>query len=222
MRDSARGTPYPLTPRAPLSASATSLPRPGGTMAHASAGAIVARNTDVEGVHSPTWYCRRRPDRVLLQRLHARRRRMWRPSFRLSRRALPGDQPRYRREIGDSAIPADGLEMKTASRRIHRSARSSASIRRACRRLHRLDGRLRTPKRSAFSPRTEKLVLMTLLLPGVAGGRRVRRSHTCHFSFLTVRHLKRLVPDAGNVFRLLLERSRRGQDSSASDADRTA
>ena len=84
--------------------------------------AIVPRDVEVDGVklhymtagHGPT---------VILLHGYAETSRMWTPilpllaeRFRVIAPDLPG--------IGDSAIPADGLDMKTAAIRIHALARS--------------------------------------------------------------------------------------------------
>ncbi len=164
-----------------LSASATIAPASGGTMAHASAGTIVARDADVEGVRLHYLTAGAGPTVVLLHG-YTQTSRMWRPiipllaeRFRVIAPDLPG--------IGDSAIPADGLEMKTAARRIHALARS-LGVEKARVVGHDIGLMVAYAYAAQFPTETEKLVLMDAFLPGVAGWEAVYDDpNTWHFRF---------------------------------------
>jgi pimeloyl-ACP methyl ester carboxylesterase len=80
--------------------------------------------------------------------------------FRVIAPDLPG--------IGESAIPADGLDMKTSAIRIHALARS-LGITKARVVGHDIGLMVAYAYAAQFPAETEKLVLMDAFLPGVAG-----------------------------------------------------
>jgi pimeloyl-ACP methyl ester carboxylesterase len=107
------------------------------------------------------------PATVILLHGYAETSRMWRPlipqlaaKFRVIAPDLPG--------IGDSAIPADGLDMKTAAIRIHALAKS-LGITKARVVGHDIGLMVAYAYAAQFPAETEKLVLMDAFLPGVAG-----------------------------------------------------
>jgi pimeloyl-ACP methyl ester carboxylesterase len=127
---------------------------------------IVSHDTEVSGVklhymtagHGPT---------VILLHGYAETSRMWRPimpllaeRFTVIAPDLPG--------IGDSAIPVDGLDMKTAAIRIHALARS-LGVDKARVVGHDIGLMVAYAYAALFPAETEKLVVMDAFLPGVAG-----------------------------------------------------
>src|ERR1700680_1939846 len=143
--------------------------------------AIVPRDVEVDGVklhymtagHGPT---------VILLHGYAETSRMWTPilpllaeRFRVIAPDLPG--------IGDSAIPADGLDMKTAAIRIHSLARSLAV---AKTRVvgHDIGLMVAYAYAAQFPAEVEKLVLMDAFLPGVDGWEAIYNNPAIwHFRF---------------------------------------
>ncbi len=104
---------------------------------------------------------------VILLHGYAETSRMWTPilpllaqRFTVSAPDLPG--------IGDSAIPADGLDMKTAAIRIHELVRS-LGIDKARVVGHDIGLMVAYAYAAQFPAETEKLVVMDAFLPGVAG-----------------------------------------------------
>ncbi len=104
---------------------------------------------------------------VILLHGYAETSRMWTPilpllaqRFTVIAPDLPG--------IGDSAIPADGLDMKTAAIRIHELVRS-LGIDKARVVGHDIGLMVAYAYATQFSAETEKLVVMDAFLPGVAG-----------------------------------------------------
>src|ERR1700730_2126964 len=104
---------------------------------------------------------------VILLHGYAETSRMWRPliprlaeKFTVIAPDLPG--------IGDSEIPRDGLDMKTAAARIHALARS-LGIEKARVVGHDIGLMVAYAYAAQFPAETEKLVLMDAFLPGVAG-----------------------------------------------------
>src|SRR5207248_2534936 len=104
---------------------------------------------------------------VILLHGYAETSRMWRPlipllaeRFTVIAPDLPG--------IGESAIPADGLDMKTAAIRIHALAKSLA-IEKARVVGHDIGLMVAYAYAAQFPAETEKLVLMDAFLPGVNG-----------------------------------------------------
>src|SRR5579871_4077828 len=93
--------------------------------------------------------------------------RMWRPlieklkdKFKVIAPDLPG--------IGDSDIPKDGADMKTAAMRIHALAKS-LGVSNACVVGHDIGLMVAYAYAAQFSAETEKLVVMDAFLPGVQG-----------------------------------------------------
>jgi pimeloyl-ACP methyl ester carboxylesterase len=107
---------------------------------------------------------------------------MWRPlmpvlaeRFTVIAPDLPG--------IGDSAIPADGLDMKTAAIRIHALARS-LGIQKARVVGHDIGLMVAYAYAAQFPAEVEKLVVMDAFLPGVGGWEAVYNNPSLwHFRF---------------------------------------
>jgi pimeloyl-ACP methyl ester carboxylesterase len=104
---------------------------------------------------------------VILLHGYTQTSRMWRPiipvlaeKFTVIAPDLPG--------IGDSGIPSDGLDMKTAAARIHSLARS-LGIEKARVVGHDIGLMVAYAYAAQFPAETEKLVLMDAFLPGVPG-----------------------------------------------------
>src|SRR6202165_2877797 len=104
---------------------------------------------------------------VILLHGYAETSRMWRPliprlaeKFTVIAPDLPG--------IGDSEIPRDGLDMKSAAARIHALARS-LGIEKARVVGHDIGLMVAYAYAAQFPAETEKLVVMDAFLPGVAG-----------------------------------------------------
>jgi pimeloyl-ACP methyl ester carboxylesterase len=108
--------------------------------------------------------------------------RMWRPIIpMLSRKfmVIAPDLP----GIGDSSIPADGLDMKTAAIRIHALVKS-LGIQKAEVVGHDIGLMVAYAYAAQFPAETEKLALMDAPLPGVAGWEEVYNSpNFWHFRF---------------------------------------
>jgi pimeloyl-ACP methyl ester carboxylesterase len=149
--------------------------------AAASDNTIVSRNATVEGValhyltagHGPT---------VVLIHGYAETSRMWRPlilklaeRFTVIAPDLPG--------IGDSAIPADGLDMKTAAIHIHALARSLGA-QNAEVVGHDIGLMVAYAYAAQFPAEVTKLVVMDAFLPGMAGWEAVYNNPAIwHFRF---------------------------------------
>ena len=136
------------------------------TFAAASDGAIASRNATVEGVSLHYLTAGHGPMVVLIHG-YAETSRMWRPlipkladRFTVIAPDLPG--------IGDSTIPADGLDMKTAAIRIHALARSLGA-QNAEVVGHDIGLMVAYAYAAQFAAETEKLVVLDAFLPGVAG-----------------------------------------------------
>jgi pimeloyl-ACP methyl ester carboxylesterase len=127
---------------------------------------IASHSTTVEGVklhylttgHGPT---------VILLHGYTQTSRMWKPiiptlaeKFTVIAPDLPG--------IGDSEIPAVGLDMKMAAIRIHALARSMG-VQKAIVVGHDIGLMVAYAYAAQFTAETEKLVVMDAFLPGVAG-----------------------------------------------------
>lgn len=104
---------------------------------------------------------------VILLHGYTQTSRMWRPiipllsqKFTVIAPDLPG--------IGDSDIPADGLDMKTAAIRVHQLAKS-LGIGKARVVGHDIGLMVAYAYAAQFPAETEKLVVMDAFLPGVAG-----------------------------------------------------
>ena len=152
--------------------------------AHAAAAeAIVidSRNATVEGVSLHYLTAGHGPMVVLIHG-YAETSRMWRPlivklagRFTVIAPDLPG--------IGDSAIPADGLDMKTAALRVHALARSLGAEKAEVV-GHDIGLMVAYAYAAQFPAETAKLVVMDAFLPGVAGWEEVYNNpHIWHFRF---------------------------------------
>jgi pimeloyl-ACP methyl ester carboxylesterase len=134
--------------------------------ADGSAGAIESRSAEVDGVKLHYLKAGQGPALILLHG-YAETSRMWRPilpllaeRFTVIAPDLPG--------IGDSAIPANGLDMKTSAVRIHSLARSLA-VEKARVVGHDIGLMVAYAYAAQYPSEVEKLVLMDAFLPGVAG-----------------------------------------------------
>ncbi len=149
--------------------------------ASAQSQAIVSRTSQVDGVklhyltagHGPA---------VILLHCYTQTSRMWRPiipllaaKFTVIAPDLPG--------IGDSEIPADGLDMKTAAIRIH-SLVKSLGVGKARVVGHDIGLMVAYAYAAQFPSETEKLVVLDAFLPGVAGWENVYNNPGIwHFRF---------------------------------------
>ena len=127
---------------------------------------ILARTADIEGLELKYLEAGQGPA-VLLLHGYAETSRMWRPvmpllakQFTVIAPDLPG--------IGDSEIPADGLDMKSAAIRIHALVRS-LGIQKARVVGHDIGLMVAYGYAALFPSEVEKLVLMDAFLPGVEG-----------------------------------------------------
>ncbi len=139
---------------------------PGIARAAAQDDAILSRTVDVDGVKLHYLAAGHGPAVILLHG-YTQTSRMWRPiipllaaKFTVVAPDLPG--------IGDSSIPADGLDMKTAAIRIHALAKS-LHIDKARVVGHDIGLMVAYAYAAQFPAETEKLVVMDAFLPGVAG-----------------------------------------------------
>ena len=129
-------------------------------------GAIVSRKAMVENVKLHYLTAGQGPGVILLHG-YTQTSRMWRSitpllaeKFTVIAPDLPG--------IGDSAIPKDGLDMKSAAIRIHSLIRS-IGIEKARVVGHDIGLMVAYAYAAQFPTETEKLVLMDAFLPGIAG-----------------------------------------------------
>jgi pimeloyl-ACP methyl ester carboxylesterase len=150
-------------------------------MAQTETGGIVSHDAEAGGVklhyltagHGPT---------VILIHGYAETSRMWRPlipllakKFTVIAPDLPG--------IGDSEIPKDGLDMKTAAIRIHELAKS-LGVQKARVVGHDIGLMVAYAYAAQFSAETEKLAVMDAFLPGVEGWEAVYNNPSIwHFRF---------------------------------------
>jgi len=125
---------------------------------------IASRTADVDGVRLHYLAAGKGPALILLHG-YAETSRMWKPimpvlaeRFTVIAPDLPG--------IGDSAIPADGMDMKTAASRIHALARS-LGVAKAKVVGHDIGLMVAYAYAAQFPREVEKLVLMDAFLPGV-------------------------------------------------------
>src|ERR1700736_6003339 len=142
---------------------------------------IVSRTAEVDGVqlhyltagHGPT---------VILLHGYTQTSRMWKPiipllaeRFTVIAPDLPG--------IGDSGIPANGLDMKTSAIRIHALARS-VGVEKARVVGHDIGLMVAYAYAAQFPAEVEKLVVMDAFLPGVAGWEPIYNDpNVWHFRF---------------------------------------
>jgi pimeloyl-ACP methyl ester carboxylesterase len=127
---------------------------------------IVARDAEVGGVKIHYLTSGKGPAVILLHG-YTQTSRMWRPiipllagKFTVIAPDLPG--------IGDSGIPKDGLDMKTAAIRIHALAKS-LGLEKARVVGHDIGLMVAYAYAAMYPDEVEKLVLMDAFLPGVAG-----------------------------------------------------
>ena len=145
--------------------------------------------------------------------------RMWRPlidklkdKFTVIAPDLPG--------IGDSDIPKDGCDMKTAAIRIHALAKS-IGVTKACVVGHDIGLMVAYAYAAQFSAEVEKLVVMDAFLPGVQGWELAyNNDNMWHFRFhgptpeALVKDTKRSISrSSGTIWRLT--RSARSQQPTA-------
>jgi pimeloyl-ACP methyl ester carboxylesterase len=129
-------------------------------------GAVSSRTAEVEGVKLHYLRAGHGPAVILLHG-YTQTSLMWKPIFPILAEQftviapdLPG--------IGDSEIPADGLDMKTTAIRIHALAKS-LGIEKARVVGHDIGLMVAYAYAAQFPAETEKLVVMDAFLPGVAG-----------------------------------------------------
>ena len=143
--------------------------------------AIASRMEDVDGVRLHYLTAGKGPAVILLHG-YAETSRMWRPilpvlaeRFTVIAPDLPG--------IGDSAIPADGLDMKSAAMRIHGLARK-LGVEKARVVGHDIGLMVAYAYAAEFPTETEKLAVMDAFLPGVEGWEPIYNSPDYwHFRF---------------------------------------
>jgi pimeloyl-ACP methyl ester carboxylesterase len=142
------------------------LPQKGIAQTEAASATIVARDARVDGVKLHYLKAGHGPALILLHG-YTQTSRMWRPiipllaqKFTVIAPDLPG--------IGDSSIPADGLDMKTSAIRIHALAKS-LGIQKASVVGHDIGLMVAYAYAAQFPAEMEKLVLMDAFLPGVPG-----------------------------------------------------
>jgi pimeloyl-ACP methyl ester carboxylesterase len=128
--------------------------------------AIVSRMSQVDGIKLHYLTAGHGPAVILLHG-YTQTSRMWRPiipllaaKFTVIAPDLPG--------IGDSDIPADGLDMKTAAIRIHALAKSRG-VEKARVVGHDIGLMVAYAYAAQFPSETEKLIVLDAFLPGVAG-----------------------------------------------------
>jgi pimeloyl-ACP methyl ester carboxylesterase len=154
---------------------------PALAQAPASGNAIISRTADVEGTKLHYLTAGHGPAVILLHG-YTQTSRMWRPlipqlagRFTVIAPDLPG--------IGDSDIPKDGLDMKTAAIRIHALARS-LGVSKAQVVGHDIGLMVAYAYATQFPSEVEKLVVMDAFLPGVAGWETAYDDpHMWHFRF---------------------------------------
>jgi pimeloyl-ACP methyl ester carboxylesterase len=135
--------------------------------AQSAAGEIVSRSAVVEGVKLHYLTAGQGTSVVLLLHGYAETSRMWKPlipllakKYKVIAPDLPG--------IGDSDIPANGLDMKNAATRIHALVKS-LGVEKARVVGHDIGLMVAYAYAAQFPAETEKLVVMDAFLPGVAG-----------------------------------------------------
>ncbi|MGH8093256.1 MAG: alpha/beta fold hydrolase [Chthoniobacterales bacterium] len=142
---------------------------------------IISRRAVVDGVQLHYLTAGHGPALLLLHG-YAETSRMWKPimprlaeKFTVIAPDLPG--------IGDSAIPANGLDMKTSAIRIHALARK-LGVEKARVVGHDIGLMVAYAYAAQFPTETEKLVVMDAFLPGVAGWEAIYNDpNIWHFRF---------------------------------------
>ena len=142
---------------------------------------IVSRTAEIDGVQLHYMTAGRGPTLILLHG-YAETSRMWKPiipllaeRFTVIAPDLPG--------IGDSGIPANGLDMKTSAIRIHALARS-LGVEKARVVGHDIGLMVAYAYAARFPTEVEKLVVMDAFLPGVPGWEAIYNApNIWHFRF---------------------------------------
>src|SRR5438552_3602429 len=142
---------------------------------------IASRTAEIDGVQLHYLTAGHGPAVILLHG-YAETSRMWRPiipllaeKFTVIAPDLPG--------IGDSAIPADKIDMKTSASRIHALVRS-LGVEKARGVGHDIGLMVAYAYATQFRAETEKLVVMDAFLPGVAGWEAIYNApNVWHFRF---------------------------------------
>src|SRR5712691_8383738 len=143
--------------------------------------AIASRTSKVDG-HKLHYLMAGRGPAVVLLHGYTQTSRMWKPiipllaeKFTVIAPDLPG--------IGDSEIPTDGLDLKTAAMRIHALAKS-LGVEKARVVGHDIGLMAAYAYAAQFPAETEKLVVMDAFLPGVEGWEKVYNNPAIwHFRF---------------------------------------
>jgi pimeloyl-ACP methyl ester carboxylesterase len=142
---------------------------------------IVSKDAEVDGIKLHYLIVGHGPTLILLHG-YTQTSLMWRPIMpRLAERftVIAPDLP----GIGDSAIPAEGMDMKTAAIRIHDLARS-LNVQKAEVVGHDIGLMVAYAYAAQFPTEVEKLVVMDAFLPGVDGWEAVYNSPSLwHFRF---------------------------------------
>jgi len=154
---------------------------PTTTYAQAIDKSIASRTAEIDGVHLHYLTAGHGPAVILLHG-YAETSRMWKPiipllaeRFTVIAPDLPG--------IGDSGIPANGIDMKTSANRIHALVRS-LGIEKARVVGHDIGLMVAYAYATQFPAETEKLVVMDAFLPGVPGWEAIYNAPTVwHFRF---------------------------------------
>lgn len=141
---------------------------------------ILMHNAEIDGLRMH-YMTAGQGDAVILLHGYAETSLMWRPimpvlaeRFMVIAPDLPG--------IGDSAIPKDGMDMKTAAIRIHDLVRS-LGIKKARVVGHDIGLMVAYAYAAQFPGEVEKLVVMDAFLPGVDGWEEVYNGPDWHFRF---------------------------------------
>jgi pimeloyl-ACP methyl ester carboxylesterase len=142
---------------------------------------IASRTADIDGVKLHYLMAGRGPTVILLHG-YAETSRMWRAiipllaeKFTVIAPDLPG--------IGDSAIPANGIDMKSSASRIHALARS-LGVEKTRVVGHDIGLMVAYAYATQFPAETEKLVVMDAFLPGVPGWEAIYNApNVWHFRF---------------------------------------
>jgi pimeloyl-ACP methyl ester carboxylesterase len=151
------------------------------TPAEGAAKEFVSRDAEIEGVRIHYTVGGHGAPLILLHG-YAQTSRMWTPilpvlgeDFKVIAPDLPG--------IGDSSIPADGLDMTTAAKRIHALVKS-LGVEKARVVGHDIGLMVAYAYAAQFPSEVEKLVVMDAFLPGVAGWEAIYNSpNFWHFRF---------------------------------------
>ena len=143
------------------------VPLRGAAQSATGPGEIVSRSSVVEGTKLHYLTAGQGTSVVLLLHGYAETSRMWKPlipllakKYKVIAPDLPG--------IGDSDIPANGLDMKSAAIRIHALVKS-LGVEKARVVGHDIGLMVAYAYAAQFPAETEKLVVMDAFLPGVAG-----------------------------------------------------